>query len=431
MTDHNETPWSRRLFLQQGATLASLVATTPIFIERSARGMMLPLGSLVTSQAGVPEDRVLVVVQLGGGNDGLNSVVPYGSDAYYRLRPSLAVARPGSGNDAALQLDADIGLGLHPSLRGIKELMDEGSASIVQGVGYPNPNRSHFSSMDIWNSGDVNGTNNGWLGRYFDNTCSGTPDPEAGIAIGRQAPLAMQGATQMPVSFERSELFRWMGTDLDSELEHPYDTIADTRHTGELKEVDSQAAFLKRTTMDARVSSDRVRKAVGATPLVTYPNSNLSNQLRMVAAMIRAEMRTRVYYVTLGGFDTHANQAPQHARLLEQVGDALLAFQRDLQAQGNQSRVMTMVFSEFGRRVAQNGSGGTDHGTAAPMYFIGDNVMPGVHGTHPSMERLDSGDLVHTVDFRTLYSTILQDWMGADSTQILGGRWNTVPLIRT
>ena len=241
----------------------------------------------------------------------------------------------------------------------------------------------------------------------------------------------MQGATQMPVSFERSELFRWMGTDLDGNLEQPYDTIADTQHTGELKEVDSQAAFLKRTTMDARVSSDRVRKAVATTPLVTYPNSNLSNQLRMVAAMIRAEMRTRVYYVTLGGFDTHANQALQHARLLEQVGDALLAFQRDLQAQGNQGRVMTMVFSEFGRRVAQNGSGGTDHGTAAPMYFIGENVMPGVHGTHPSMERLDDGDLIHTIDFRTLYSTMLKDWMGADSKQILGGTWNTVPLVRT
>jgi uncharacterized protein (DUF1501 family) len=431
MTNHNQEPWSRRLFLQQGTTLASLVATTPLFIERTARGIMLPLDSLVRSQAGVPEDRVLVVVQLGGGNDGLNSVVPYGSDSYYRLRPSLGIAAPGRGDGAALQLDADQGIGLHPSLRGIKELIDEGSAGIVQGVGYPNPNRSHFTSMDIWNSADTNGTNNGWIGRYFDNTCGGTPDPEAGIAIGRQSPLAMQGATQMPVSFERSELFRWMGVDLDSKLEEPYESIADTPHTGLVEEADSQASFLKRTAMDARVSSDRVRRAVSATPLVPYPNSNLSNQLRMVAAMIRAEMQTRVYYVTLSGFDTHANQAQQHARLLEQVGDALLAFQRDIQAQGNQSRVMTMVFSEFGRRVAQNGSGGTDHGTAAPMYFIGESLQPGLHGIHPSMERLDNGDLVHTIDFRSLYATVLKDWMGADPSQILAGRWNTVPLIKT
>ena len=333
MDDHNTTPWSRRLFLQQGATLASLVATTPLFIEQTARGMMLPLGSLVTSQAGVPEDRVFVVVQLGGGNDGLNSVVPYGSSEYYNLRSGLAIQAPGRGDDAALELDGVKGIGLHPSLRGLKELMDEGSAGIVQGVGYPNPNRSHFSSMDIWHSADTNGKSEGWLGRYFDNTCNGTPNPEAGIAIGRQAPLAMQGRTQMPVSFERSELFRWMGTDLDQNLEPPYETIAKTPHAGMVPEEDSQAAFLKRTTLDARISSDRVRKAVAASPMVTYPNSNLSNQLRMVAAMIRAELRTRVYYVTLSGFDTHANQAGQHARLLEQVGDALLAFQRDIQAQ--------------------------------------------------------------------------------------------------
>ena len=431
MDDHNTTPWSRRLFLQQGATLASLVATTPLFIEQTARGMMLPLGSLVTSQAGVPEDRVFVVVQLGGGNDGLNSVVPYGSSEYYNLRSGLAIQAPGRGDDAALELDGAKGIGLHPSLRGLKELMDEGSAGIVQGVGYPNPNRSHFSSMDIWHSADTNGKSEGWLGRYFDNTCNGTPNPEAGIAIGRQAPLAMQGRTQMPVSFERSELFRWMGTDLDQNLEPPYETIAKTPHAGMVPEENSQAAFLKRTTLDARISSDRVRKAVAASPLVTYPNSNLSNQLRMVAAMIRAELRTRVYYVTLSGFDTHANQAGQHARLLEQVGDALLAFQRDIQEQGNQGRVLTMVFSEFGRRVAQNGSGGTDHGTAAPTYFIGDMVQPGVHGTHPSMSKLDQGDLIHTIDFRTLYASVLEDWMGADSSEILKGRWKTVPLIKT
>ncbi len=429
MPDHNEHPWSRRLFLQQGVTLASLAATPPLVIEQSARGVMLPLGSRVSSQAGVPEDRVLVVVQLGGGNDGLNTVVPYGSDDYYRLRPQLGIAAPGR-NNGALAIDGGDGIGLNAAMSGFKELMDEGVAGIIQGVGYPNPNRSHFSSMDIWHSADPDGKNNGWLGRYFDNTCGGTPNPEVGVAIGRQAPLAMQGATQLPVSFERAELFRWMGTDMDPNLEAPYEAIAKTAHADMVEEERSQSAFLKRTTLDARVSSDKVRRAVARSPLVTYPNTNLAGQLRMVGAMIRAELPTRVYYVTLGGFDTHANQAGQHARLLEQVGNALNAFYRDLQAQGNTSRVLTMVFSEFGRRVAQNGSGGTDHGTAAPMYFIGDMVRPGLLGAHPSLTRLDGGDLIHNTDFRTVYASILEDWMGADSMQVLGGKWKTESILR-
>ncbi|MAB83519.1 MAG: twin-arginine translocation pathway signal protein [Phycisphaerae bacterium] len=429
MPDHNQTPWSRRLFLQQGVTLASLAATTPLFIERSARGVMLPVGSLVSSQAGVPEDRILVVVQLGGGNDGLNTVVPYGSSDYHRLRPQLGIKEPGR-TGGALAIDGSDEIGLNPAMSGFKELMDEGVAGIVQGVGYPNPNRSHFSSMDIWHTADPKGKSNGWIGRYFDNTCEGTPVPEAGVVIGRQSPLAMQGETQLPVSFERAELFRWMGTDMDSKLEEQYEQIARTAHVGAVEEERSQNAFLKRTTLDARVSSDKVRKAVARSPLVTYPGSNLAGQLRMVGAMIRAELPTRVYYVTLGGFDTHANQAGQHARLLDQVGSALNAFYRDLQAQGNNSRVMTMVFSEFGRRVAQNGSGGTDHGTAAPMYFIGDMVRPGLLGTHPALNRLDDGDLIHNTDFRTVYASVLEDWMGANSREILGGKWKSESLLR-
>lgn len=430
MNERTEHPWSRRLFLQQGVTLASLAATTPLFIERSARGVMLPLGSLVSSQAGVNEDRILVVVQLGGGNDGLNTVVPYGSDDYYRLRPNLGIGAPGRGDDAALEIEGGNGIGLHPSMVGFKELMDEGVANIVQGVGYPNPNRSHFSSMDIWHTADPNGKSEGWIGRYFDNECQGSPNPEIGVSIGRQAPLAMQGATQLPVSFERSELFRWMGTDLDPNLEAPYEEIARTAHHGPVPEEDSQNAFLKRTTLDARVSSDRVRRAVARSPLVTYPNSNLANQLRMVAAMIRAEMQTRVYYVTLGGFDTHANQAIQHARLLEQLGSSLNAFYKDIKAQGNNERVLTMVFSEFGRRVAQNGSNGTDHGTAAPMYFVGDMLRPGLLGSHPSLSRLDEGDLIHNADFRSVYASVLDDWMGTDSKTVLGGKWKSESILK-
>jgi uncharacterized protein (DUF1501 family) len=190
-------------------------------------------------------------------------------------------------------------------------------------------------------------------------------------------------------------------------------------------------SFLMRTTLDAHLSSDRIRKAMDKPPLVSYPRNALANQLRIVGAMIRDGLRTRVYYVTLGGFDTHANQPGQHANLLRQVGDSLKAFHADLTRQGNAGRVMTMVFSEFGRRVAQNASGGTDHGTAAPMYLIGDMVRPGVLGDHPALTNLDAGDLRYGVDFRTIYAGILQKWMGADATKVLGARYTPAKIMRT
>ncbi|MEE2907861.1 MAG: hypothetical protein VX527_08515, partial [Planctomycetota bacterium] len=189
MSDSTQHPWSRRLFIQQGVTLASLAATTPLFIQQTAKGVMLPLGSPLSSIPGMPQDRILVIVQLGGGNDGLNTVIPYGSDDYYKLRPGIAVQAPGRGQEAALQLSQANGIGLHPAMAGFKDLMDDGVASVVQGVGYPNPNRSHFSSMDIWHTGSPDGRRgSGWVGRYFDNACNGTPDPEIGISVGNEAP---------------------------------------------------------------------------------------------------------------------------------------------------------------------------------------------------------------------------------------------------
>ncbi|MHC5004423.1 MAG: DUF1501 domain-containing protein [Planctomycetota bacterium] len=413
-------PFSRRLFLQQGMAFMSMAATAPLFLQRSARGVMQPLGSMVSSRAGVPEDHVLVVVQLGGGNDGLNSVVPYFDPEYYRRRPSLAIPAPASsGNNAALSLDADLGVGLHPNLAGLKSLIDDGAATIVQGVGYPNPNRSHFASMDIWHTADTEGKGNGWLGRYFDCTCNGTPEPQGAVALGPAAPLALMGDVQKPVSFESAELFRWLGEDLHDSLTEPYREL--TRQ-GRLDgtEQDGQLDFLVRTALDAQVSSDRIRAAVARDPLVGYPRGPLARQLRMVGAMIRDGLSTRVYYVTLGGFDTHANQAPQHANLMSQLGDSLKAFHQDLKAQGNSGRVLTMVFSEFGRRVGQNASGGTDHGTAAPMYLVGDMVRPGLLGDHPSLSDLDQGDLKFNVDFRSVYATVLEDWLGADVKCVLG-----------
>ncbi|MHC4990298.1 MAG: DUF1501 domain-containing protein [Planctomycetota bacterium] len=420
MSDHEST-FTRRVFLERGMTLASMAATAPLFVQQAALGMTQPAGSALASQPGVPEDRILVVVQLGGGNDGLNTVIPYSSSRYHNARPGLAVPAPGdrSGRAAAIQLDEGKGIGLHPSLSGFKALIDDGVAAIVQGVGYPNPNRSHFTSMDIWHTADTSAKGYGWIGRYFDNACSGTPAPEGAVAIGRAAPLAMQGAVQKPVTFESAELFRWLGKDLHPALAEPY---ARVNRAGTLSTVDpdGQLGFLMRTALDAQVSSQRIRAAVARPPLTRYPGGRLAQQLRTVGAMIRDGMTTRVYYVTLGGFDTHANQAGTHASLLRQLGDALNAFHQDLKAQGNSGRVLVMVFSEFGRRVGQNASGGTDHGTAAPMYLVGDMVRPGLLGDHPSLTELDQGDLRFNIDFRSVYASILEDWMGAPAAKILG-----------
>ncbi|MCI0629252.1 MAG: hypothetical protein L0Y44_01185, partial [Phycisphaerales bacterium] len=261
---HNSPTYSRRLFLQQGLGFISLAATAPLFIQRSASGIVLPWAGLLSSVPGVPEDHVLVVVQLGGGNDGLNTVIPYGMNNYYRVRPGLAIGEPGKPRNgqqqSSLKLDEKQGIGLHPNLEGFKELMDEGVASIVQGVGYPNPNRSHFTSMDIWHTADTSATGNGWIGRYFDCTCNGTPVPEGAVSIGRESPLAMSGQIQKPVNFESAELFRWLGEDLerDKALKKPYDKIT---RAGQLENVDpdSQLGFLTRTALDAQVSSDRIR----------------------------------------------------------------------------------------------------------------------------------------------------------------------------
>lgn len=426
---HNSKAFTRRAFLHSGVALASAAATAPAFIQRSAQAMMQAAGGR-SSVPGIPEDRVLVVIQLGGGNDGLNTVVPFRDDSYYRARPVIGVPQR-----TVLQLDRRADVGLHPALEGIKSLYDDGLIGLVQGVGYPNPNRSHFRSMDIWQTADTTGVGEGWLGRYYDNECEGRPAAEAavqpGVAIGREAPLALQGRAHTPVSFESPSLFRWTGEDLHPALRDPYEAI--NRSGAEDANSASNADFLMRTALDAQIAGDAIRNAVNAPALVSYPGNSLARQLAMVAAMIRAGLKTRVYYVTLGGFDTHAGQGgPQgrHANLLRRYAESIRAFYNDLKAQENDGRVLTMTFSEFGRRVSENGSRGTDHGTAAPMLLAGPMVRPGVLGRHPSLTDLDQGDLKYTLDFRSVYAAILEDWLKADSKAVLGSTFRPAKVIR-
>ncbi|MEM7622678.1 MAG: DUF1501 domain-containing protein [Planctomycetota bacterium] len=434
--------YTRREFVGTGFALASAALAMPSFLQRSALGLTMAEPGM-SSIPGVPEDRVLVVIQLGGGNDGLNTVVPYGFDAYHNARRGIRVPE-----DAALKLGGATRdpIGLHPSLSGVKELFDDGIATIVQGVGYPNPNRSHFKSMDIWHTADTSATGDGWLGRYIDSECCGFGKGESGtaegardagtihppVSIGREAPLALNGRSVKPVAFETPDLFRWTGEDVHPALVDPYKALTE-RSPGEADPASGNAAFLMKTALDAQIAGETIREAVDAEPLVQYPRSGLAQQLSMVASMVRAGMKTRVFYVTHGGFDTHAGQGGvrgRHANLLQQFGDAVNAFYRDLKAQGNEGRVLSLAFSEFGRRVGQNASNGTDHGTAAPVFMFGPMVKAGVANRHPSMTDLDNGDLKYTTDFRTVYAAILEDWMKADSRAILEGRYKAAPVIR-
>jgi uncharacterized protein (DUF1501 family) len=431
---------TRRLFLQRGLTLLAVTPTIPTFLDQTVLALANPEGGSATQQPNGKDGKILVVIQLSGGNDGLSMVIPYADDAYHRARPDI-------GHDAKTVLKMNEYVGLHPNLTALKGLYDSGSLAVVQGVGYPNPNRSHFRSMDIWQSGQPESetASDGWLGRYFDNTCAGT-DPHVGVSIGSQLPLAMKGDRIMPLSFERPESYRYTGQDFKDYMALNHEdniapSVAPSTQPVQPKIVrakndihitpDAQLDFLHRTAMDAQVSSDDIlRMTKGHQPSASYPNNEFGSGLKTVAAMIKGGLPTRVYYVSLGGFDTHAGERARHDNLMTQLGQGMGAFWTDLKQQGNDDRVLMMTFSEFGRRVVQNASGGTDHGTAAPMFVVGKNIKQGVIGDQPSLTNLDQGDLKYKIDFRSVYATVLQNWLETPSKPILGGQFQTLPLVK-
>jgi uncharacterized protein (DUF1501 family) len=395
-----------------------------------------------TQQPSGKDGKILVVLQLSGGNDGLNTVIPYADDVYHRLRSNIA-------HDPKTVLKLDSYIGLHPNLQPLRELLDKDMMSIVQGVGYPNPNRSHFRSMDIWHTAqpDKEISTDGWLGRYFDNACPGC-DPKVGVAIGEQLPLAMRGDHVMPLSFERPENFRYNGPDkehykeLNTVSRNDADLLsapppvqiasaAGAKPSAGIITPDQQLDYLTRTAMDAQLSSDAILNMTrGHQPSTGYPGNEFGQGLRTVAAMIKGGLPTRVYYVTLGGFDTHAGERGRHDQLMTQFAQGVSAFWKDLKEQGNHQRVLMMTFSEFGRRVASNASGGTDHGAAAPMFLFGPACKQAIVGKHPSLTDLDQGDLKFGTDFRSVYATVLQNWLDTPSKPILGAQFPTLGMIK-
>lgn len=414
---------TRREFVNKGLTIVAAGATAPMFLTRTALALNNPWDQSLTAAAASRTDGpILVVVQMGGGNDGLNTIVPFARDEYYRSRPKLAVPE-----QSVLRVNGE--LGFHPGLKPLKALFDDGRMAVVQGVGYPNPNRSHFRSMEIWHTADPNGNGprTGWLGRLFDSECP-TCGPTTGIAmLGAEMPLAMQGASGRAVVLDSPQGFGFQPVAGAGAQEVEAFRQLMQPVPGEEPMVD----FLTHTAMDAILAGDEIRKVAGRlSDSGTYPRDPFSLKLRLVSELISAGAPTRVYYVGLGGFDTHAAQEGRHDRLLEQLGAGLDAFLKDLTQKGLLERVLVMTFSEFGRRVAENASGGTDHGAAAPMLLIGSAVKPGLHGQHPSLTDLDQGDLKFQVDFRSVYSTVLEQWMGIASQTVLGDRFPAVEILK-
>ena len=372
-----------------------------------------------TSMETHPE-RILVVVELSGGNDGLNTVVPYGDDEYYRARPNLGIPEPDV-------IKIDDHFGFHPSLVGFERLYKDGMMAVVHGCGYENPSLSHFSSMDFWHTGVPNGGETlGWLGRLADGAYEHDAQGNMIVNIGTRQALAVRARYHSPLVFNDPRQFRRNGDD-DEKMALEQLSQAKTNDNATLE-------FLAATAQNATESSEFVRQAAAGyqTP-IDYGIGGLSPQLRRVAALINADMPTRLYYVSYQGnsFDTHVHQADPHARLLAYTADAIRGFMEDLKRLGRADDVAVMMFTEFGRRVEENASLGTDHGTATPMFVVGTGLEGGLYGQPPSLTDLDDGNLKMTTDFRRVYATMIDEWLGyRDTPAVLKGSFETLGVFR-
>ena len=410
---------SRRQFLQRsatGATLLSLAPTVPQFL----------LSSSAAAAAAKPGEKILVIVQLSGGNDGINTVIPYGDDVYHKSRFTTRIQ-----NNQVHKIDDYIGF--HPSLAGFSQLMQDGQLAVVQGVGYPNPDRSHFSSMDIWHTAvrDMEKMRRmtGWVGRYLDHQHATNTGDSPALHLGNdRQPLAVVAQRVRVPSVANMDAFK-LSLGGQSQLAPIIESSAKAQRA-EAKP-DDLLGFLQQSTVTALLSSKRMQEAITQYKTsINYPGTGLAQRMKTVAQLIDAGLSTRIYYLTLEGFDTHANQAVTHANQLKELSDAMAAFLKDLKEHGHDQRVVTMTFSEFGRRVKENASRGTDHGAAAPMFLAGAGIKGGVIGKHPSMTDLDEDDLKHHTDFRQVYATLLERWLGADSSAVLGGKFAALPVIK-
>lgn len=388
---------SRREFLRRSALATAGTMLIPSFLK-----------AFDGIGAAPPGQRRLVVLQLGGGNDGLNTIVPFGDDLYYQARPRIAI--PASNVIRLTDLQ-----GLHPALAPLRSLYDDGDLAILNAVGYPNPNRSHFRSMDIWQTASDADQylQTGWIGRYLDAHCADAARPTGAIELSDQLSLALKGAEQNGLAVSDPNRF--------------YRTAASPRfkaiaEAGQDHSDHPEVAYLYKTLAGSISSAEyifektKVQKAEGE-----YPGGPLGRQLRTTAQMLKSGLDTRVYYASISGFDTHVNQPGQHERLLGGYAEALAAFAKDLKASGHWKDTLVLVFSEFGRRVGENASRGTDHGSANNLFLAGGGLKKaGICNPSPSLSNLLAGDLRHQIDFRQVYAEVLSKWLGVDAAPLIG-----------
>ncbi len=402
---------SRRELLYKGGMIAVGLAA-PGWLSSLAKADVLK------RSVGNPidPDGVLIVIQLSGGNDGLNTVIPYADSQYYTLRPNLGIPA-----DKVLRLNEHVGL--HPAMSGLETLYKEKKVAIIQNVGYPRPNRSHFKSMDIWNQASPTGeVAHGWIGRHLDLMATGGPvNPVYALGLSTEKPLALSAEkASIPCFASLADIQAMVG---DADTERLLRSISSGAGSSEEKVVQKAnvAAF------DAMVALRDQLKSYEAKG--KYGNDRFGQGFAQIAQLVATSSATRVIYFSVGGFDTHARQADAHQNLLKGFSDAMLTFQREIEALGKSKKVMVVVFSEFGRRSYENASSGTDHGAAAPMFVIGDAVKGGFYGPKPNLMDLTDGDLKYAIDFRQVYATALDRWIGGESERVLAGKFEHIPFL--
>ena len=418
---------TRRSLIGRGALLVASGFLAPSFITRTAMALDGPssaLGPVALDSS--KKNRILVVLQLSGGNDGINTLVPFADPNYSQLRPSLGFA----ANEVLHLTDS---VGLNPNLSKLKTMYDQGKVAVVQGLGYPNPNRSHFRSMDIWHSARPDTfERSGWLGRYVSACECAQVNALPAISVGDQLNTMFWTDTTLVPAVASIGAFSFL-TDTKYKNDRTFQMQTLQNIYSQAGNWSAYEGLIRRGTLQALAGSDELQKvAASYQSPVQYPaNNGLANQLKMVAQVIAGNLGTRLFSVSMGGYDTHANQKPTQDKNLAQLGDALEAFMQDLANMQQQDNVVIMAFSEFGRRVKQNGSGGTDHGTAEPMFIIGNKVQGGLYGTYPSLSDLDNnGDLKFNADFRSVYAGVLKDVVGADPAPILAGSFDPISVMR-
>ena len=386
---------------------ASAIASTSVMLPQFLKGVNAQ--NIASSRQG----KNLVVIQFSGGNDGLNTIIPYQNDLYYKNRPSLGI----KANEVLKVSDS---LGFNPAMESLRSLYDEGLMSIINSVGYPNPDRSHFRSMDIWHTASDSDEylSTGWLGRYLDSNCSGCQSPHHALEVDDTLSLSLKGIEKSGFAMSNpNQLKRISDNKFLKSITHHHE-----------HEHEENVEYLYKTLTDTQASANYLyQKSKTHKTKVRYPKGAFGNDLKQIAELMTADADIKIYYANLGGFDTHVGQKNKQTRLLKTYSDAMNAFIKDLKNNGLLEDTLIMTFSEFGRRVQQNASGGTDHGTANNVFLMGGNLKKkGFYNSAPDLKKLDKGDLIYQMDFRKIYATILEDWLDASPTKILGKRFEKI-----